>query len=831
MYCNKCGQTIEDKSTFCQYCGSFIMNEHTPKNDVNINSGKKKHNRKMLTISLLILSFVLLCAGIIIIVVFNVSKHNDIDFEKLYNDYVNLNQQAYLIEMNYVDEEGYIIPEKKLECLNELEQLAKSEKESNILDGYRIGTDYILFEFESGIPFYYSLDEKGMMSGNGLNEVMTIETSNFDWRMAFTETISGKPTDRAANRVVTELSNYYEFPDSNNIDTFDLDDIKLLEGKKVIIWNGHGGFDEKYGSILSVSTEVTDQDSLLVYSMEIANKEVVLAKNHHMAITAEYFKNKLSPDSLRGSLVYLAACHSMENNTLADILRSKGAEIVVGYTNSTYATWIKDTMNTFFEKLTTYYLDYSNLWTAEEARNYTCNKHGNYNIHDGNKSYFKIEPENSQFRLVDLKKDSITQQESAPPEKGYSTYTAEQLIDKTVPDIINIMGGDCTVEFNGDKTIYYTSDALYFYNYNAIPGFVFFIDEAFEDFQKAATENSNDYALGIVKDNLINNKYKRFKFMAVYNSAKYNAEITADMKYITISQILGDNKCQISGGVEYVTQEITNHKAEIDKAFIYYAMDDSFWNSSYKSGETIEPRDMSSLNPKIRGIVVFPAESQNSSDEKLDESEEDTEEKSGDKTNSKTDKKEKSSVLELSSYEGAVDLGKTFDLKIYSDYSLSELNISQSNPVFKINKWADGLNLVSLREGKTTIVVNDPEGNSVTCELEVIVTGEAIEDWSAYASSYPYHFVDETQSPYTYLYVDNVDFHTVDFRIEKGNLRISQTLNFTVINYMYFRCTDNMGNEYQGHIEMDNYNIFLELELVSGSDTNNLACNGRMIMV
>ena len=26
-------------------------------------------------------------------------------------------------------------------------------------------------------------------------------------------------------------------------------------------------------------------------------------------------------------------------------------------------------------------------------------------------------------------------------------------------------------------------------------------------------------------------------------------------------------------------------------------------------------------------------------------------------------------------------------------------------------------------------------------------------------------------------------------------------------------------------------NILLELELVSGSDTNNLACNGRMIMV
>ena len=26
-------------------------------------------------------------------------------------------------------------------------------------------------------------------------------------------------------------------------------------------------------------------------------------------------------------------------------------------------------------------------------------------------------------------------------------------------------------------------------------------------------------------------------------------------------------------------------------------------------------------------------------------------------------------------------------------------------------------------------------------------------------------------------------------------------------------------------------NIFLELELVSGSDTNNLACNGRMTMV
>ena len=251
MRCSICGKQIKNKNLFCPHCGAPVNEHEFQNNTVVANKNKTQHKSKSLII-ISVLSFALLCNAILALIFINFFTSKKIDFEELYTSYSSLDQQARDIEAKYINEDGFIIPDKKNECLDELAQLAEHEIKSGVLNNYSRGTDNILFEFHSGVPYYYSLDEEGVLSGNGLNEVMTVETSNYDWRMALAENVKLHPIDRAGETIETELSEFYTFPDSNYLDSFDLDDVSLLEGKKVIIWSGHGGYNDICGPVLSV---------------------------------------------------------------------------------------------------------------------------------------------------------------------------------------------------------------------------------------------------------------------------------------------------------------------------------------------------------------------------------------------------------------------------------------------------------------------------------------------------------------------------------------------------------------------------------------------------
>ena len=86
-------------------------------------------------------------------------------------------------------------------------------------------------------------------------------------------------------------------------------------------------------------------------------------------------------------------------------------------------------------------------------------------------------------------------------------YTAEELSEMTVPKIIDIMGG----EFRFDQSkgvIWYSDGGFYIYNDEKLPGFVFYIDEAQEDYQNLKNTEGENKANVQIRENLKSGKYQ-----------------------------------------------------------------------------------------------------------------------------------------------------------------------------------------------------------------------------------------------------------------------------------------------------------------------------------
>ena len=392
-------------------------------------------------------------------------------------------------------------------------------------------------------------------------------------------------------------------------------------------------------------------------------------------------------------------------------------------------------------------------------------------------------------------------------------YTAEDLIDKSVPEIVEIMGGDFEIEFNGSHLIHYTSGGLCIYNDQTLPGFTFFIDEAESDFINISSGDF-DSNLAFIKSNILDGKYEKFTFMSVYDGAAYNEEINANMDYEKISAITGYQNCIMTAGIERIIQDIDSTDM-IESASIYY---DTDYNDfiEYQPGDTILSTKMKCINPKIDCIVVFPKD--NNEDSLT------------------------TNAIELSSYQDTIELGSTYKLYITSKYSVKDLKIEQANYLFKIYVWDDHIDLGAYAEGKTVVRVTDPDGNTAYCDLTV-ETSDVANEIEKFVSSIPYMFHDEAYingdavKMGMQLFIDSVSENYVTFHIEntttgtytdsfeaeviesKGNSTNTCTL------------TDNLGDTYFCELKFSGNSIIIDLRKSNDSKTtNDISCSGKMIV-
>ncbi len=141
-----------------------------------------------------------------------------------------------------------------------------------------------------------------------------------------------------------------------------------MSNHKIIIWYGHGGYVEEYGSVLGTSVPIKDQSSLLLYQLELSNGEMILGKDCFY-ISPSYFEKHIEDNSLEGCLVFLSACQSAMDDRLAEVFINKGANLVVGNSQTIRIRYMLYMLDDFMSALTNQYDDGA-YWTAEDALAY-----------------------------------------------------------------------------------------------------------------------------------------------------------------------------------------------------------------------------------------------------------------------------------------------------------------------------------------------------------------------------------------------------------------------------------------------------------------------------
>ncbi len=360
----------------------------------------------------IIAAILIIIIGISICITYFLHQKSDLDIEQVIHNYTTLQENINQVEQSYLDDNGYVSIDNKEVLLNEIENTISENKKSGVIKDYKREEEGIFADL-GGVGYLYSPPIEDTMSYSSDNigktetvkkEILTVEPYSTQPGMLLIYGVSGLDSpDGVAKEIVSTFPDNYVFPDENNCDTFLPDQGKELEEKSIIIWYGHGTYVEEYGPILNGSLEANGEN-IDIYSLYLAESEKKPAEmiiwNEELAYTPYYFQNHIEDNTLKGSLVYIAACFSMKDDRLADVFIEKGADLFIGNSEEINTLYNLNMMTTFFKSLTEKNTedDYLN---AEEALSAARNKHGEYDPW-GSKSaqvLTKYATEDTEYRL------------------------------------------------------------------------------------------------------------------------------------------------------------------------------------------------------------------------------------------------------------------------------------------------------------------------------------------------------------------------------------------------------------------------------------------------
>lgn len=183
-------------------------------------------------------------------------------------------------------------------------------------------------------------------------------------------------------------------------------------------------------------------------------------------------------------------------------------------------------------------------------------------------------------------------------------HTAVDLIDKTIPEIIDMMNGEYQIintDMGGETNGYY-SGILYIQNQSVFPGMEFYF--------------SIDYGEEIQSDELRKNlKVGNYalEVIQVNQSGKVTNSISVGMDYKSCSKALGDFDCiggsgfYLSGSLESASYTYNEKNAEITLHFLDIPLKILSDLTSDKIN-SVSAEKMKSYNPKLKNVVIRKSE-------------------------------------------------------------------------------------------------------------------------------------------------------------------------------------------------------------------------------
>ncbi|MBR3397916.1 MAG: zinc ribbon domain-containing protein [Lachnospiraceae bacterium] len=260
---------------------------------------------------------------------------------------------------DYVDEEGYIEPEELEEFLDVIEDYVSDLRKNGVVAAYERDDTSVSILFESGISYYIAAPIRGLLnSGSDETRVLALETfSGSDYGMFDLDRNFLEKDLKTIARKVGEASDEYSFNADNDyreVEKVSVQYLKELDGFKLLLWHGHGGYFTMNGTILMTNQEYDKNNHSLDTDMKLGR--ITLAKAHDYfwesqkyAITPK-FVDKYFP-KIDNSIVYLGACDSCAHSDFAESLLRRGARCVIGYTKTVAGTYELNCRTQLFERL------------------------------------------------------------------------------------------------------------------------------------------------------------------------------------------------------------------------------------------------------------------------------------------------------------------------------------------------------------------------------------------------------------------------------------------------------------------------------------------------
>lgn len=292
---------------------------------------------------------------------------------------------------------GYIEQKNVKKSVNEVCKAAKkAQKSGEVLDVENNGNS-ALMRTSNGIWYVYQPKVEGI-DALGTNVDLDIITIQPWYNYGSKEQIRHyEYVDDAAYYADKEFDNLRYSAEYKDRDVT-LDVLKSLKKDEVILITTHGCSTNTLGPILSTGEECSFSDN---FSLDAINGRVTVTggkvpEDRRIAITGLFIKEYIY--SLEHSFVYLGACESFKDSRLAHCFLEKGADVVMGYTETVNSIYNRRMLYSIIERMCHYFEDideYGNighaLYYARDIHGVDDSKYKNYSpsklIYYGNQNY------------------------------------------------------------------------------------------------------------------------------------------------------------------------------------------------------------------------------------------------------------------------------------------------------------------------------------------------------------------------------------------------------------------------------------------------------------
>ena len=321
---------------------------------------------------------------IVLTLILAASACNPIPFEGQSKEfdaaYRELDKDIQAAEDKYKDSDGYIPEDKKDEALSEIVKLAEQKLKDGEIAGYEEGSDSVYVELNDGTGYIYLPQIEGMDSSTGELKIVTMQPCYSGYPNKLSTEL--KYVDDAA-RQVDDFSDSYSFyyDDSSKDDDCNDDEVTLealidFPDYSIIIWHGHGGYNEELHSF--IVTGVKDSNRVREkYSSDFYDGSI-FPSNGSLIVTSKFFEKHLKNGSLENSLIYLGTCSSGADSVLSDTFLEKGAGAVFANSGAIYTVYNLSMIKSVFDA----YTEDGDV-TAAEALAAAWEENGRYNNYKG----------------------------------------------------------------------------------------------------------------------------------------------------------------------------------------------------------------------------------------------------------------------------------------------------------------------------------------------------------------------------------------------------------------------------------------------------------------